>query len=891
MLNSEGLDDPEKYVNWLMAKASAGELRNTSFGAAISTSDDEMVQLNARELGLDIDTRLIKDQLERDLAIIEANGMAILRRMGLYLSDEGHGADGDRVLSAWISVDGEDKARTLAATVLSLARDQHNEPARTSSGTLNSLSPEADRLIYQNVSDWGQRLIDVSIYFFDTERIAEWASAAGADIGESTAVNESTDPDDPEMFIKQFLPAWRLLSHIRNNHFYFIDDFQRVAVADYSMGNQSNPASAEDGLLLLLKEKPITKFKLHRLGDFHYSIPVRQDRTGKEMSISANTTEFTDLWPKLEPLGFTLRLKEAAEDEPDPQLYVDQLQVNGVSKEQSDAIVQRGFAFSNRYANGGVEWSIQLGRHSIYLIRSGYNTARTVAEIPDIWTLIDYNRGGSQTTGPAGFNVIMTEFDKMVAAYRERAARRLPEDLNDEPSPEYYLQATTGWIDTFLNAGMKHDPTTNMAGRFLKKYELHGYHYNLWINTRNPMWMIAERNDNLYGTNVYRRVFEYPDGDKGGLTTEFAAVDKLLTKATKVLWSTYPTIDEKIGQLHTKHLGRRQKWLSGRIKEAVSVTSEIVDPETFIKDVFCGPVLEALDIDLPPEDEPTGHDIDQTFNVDDILRGYERVRVNNNWFKLIRFEHPLRLDMEIIVRRRGHATEDDADTLYDIDILKSTDDKTGFVHLTTGYSIPLLKLREAVKIAERSVNQGHYGDFERLYGLTRNFQENLPVDIPPEDEPGDVLATHEKGLFLPELKRLGFQQGNDKEAVDLYGEKVPRYWYKTYKAADGKTHAVYTYLIHCLSGGPPGVKFNIYNEDSKQWWPNNKGETELHPQSTAQAAACLRDIDAAMVRSAEMSLPPDQEWASLQRITSHYSKWYWNALYPPGQHVLNVNPG
>lgn len=477
LLVREGVDDPERYVSWLKKQASARTLRDTGFGAAISTSDDDMIQLNAQELGIDIENPVtVKETLERDLAIIEANGMAILRRMGLFLQDEGHGIDGDRITSAWISVDNEDQARELAAKVLSLARDQNNDPARTGSGTLNNLMPEAARLIWQNVSELGQSLIDVAIYFFDTEKLAEWASMAH--------VEEALDPDAPE-------------------------------------------------------------------------------------------------------------------------------------------------AYLNR-----------------------------------------------------------------------------------------------------------------------------------------------------------------------------------------------------------------------------------------------------------------------TFSVDEILRDYERTP--QGWTKIFRRPWP-GVDMEIDVKRRGHTIEDNADTRYDIDILKGLGDGTGnMVHLETFYAIKLIELREAVQAAEKAVVDGGWNRLRKWSLLTvlnrrPGVQEAAPQP-PPEDDPETVLKVHQHSLFRPELERLGFEIGNDNKTVRFFDEEVPRWWVKGYTAADGSQRAVYIFIVHVLSGGN---EFRINNLDAanKCWYKHDiDSEVNVHCQTTAQSGAAVRDIDAAMRRSAEMSLSLEEEHAMLQRVATHYSKWYWDAMQPPDQPVFNINP-
>src|SRR5574337_261850 len=148
LLVREGADDPEQYVDWLKQKASIGELTDIRFGAAISTSGSDVIELNAREAGVDLTQQATRDQLERDLALIEANGLAILRRIGLHVSDEGHDANGDRICTAWLNIHPQYDADIAHEIVLDVLRHPSEEAASTSRGTMNSLDKVADRLIY-----------------------------------------------------------------------------------------------------------------------------------------------------------------------------------------------------------------------------------------------------------------------------------------------------------------------------------------------------------------------------------------------------------------------------------------------------------------------------------------------------------------------------------------------------------------------------------------------------------------------------------------------------------------------------------------------------------------------------------------------------------------------
>jgi hypothetical protein len=349
--------------------------------------------------------------------------------------------------------------------------------------------------------------------------------------------------------------------------------------------------------------------------------------------------------------------------------------------------------------------------------------------------------------------------------------------------------------------------------------------------------------------------------------TSSGTLNRLLPEADNMLWANVSNLGQGL----------------------IEVTISFFDVDRLREWALANDVLQEA-AQIPPEDAPEGY-VNRTFDIKEILRGYEHAPGLNSWIKTIRSTTG-RDDKEITVRRRGQTTEDNADTLYDIDILISDTNGRDLIHKFTAYSVPLIKLREAVALAEESAMLGDYRALGNRFPISQNqdVQEAAPVpEPPPEDDPESVLQVHQNGLFMPELNRLGFKVGQDKEKVRLFGEEVPHFLVKGYTATDGSQRGVYIFLIHVLSGGN---EFRVNNFDAaiKSWFKHDMGsEINIHCQTTAQAAAAARDIDAAMQRSAEMSLPLDQEHEMLQRVAAHYSERYWHALQPPGQPILNFD--
>lgn len=200
--NALDADKPSHYINWLSRKTELGDLDTVRFSVGIYTTGDTELVDNAHELKIDVYNNEVYDQLDRDYALIEANALALLRNYGLTVQDEGHNNDSARVASLWfndIGIKAGNVHRVIAAA--------DGEPVSTTSGTITSLFPNAEDILYQNVSEIGRQLIDVTIEFSGTDLLEEWVALN---------LTESVDnPDDAEAFMQHMDTDWQeiLTSH------------------------------------------------------------------------------------------------------------------------------------------------------------------------------------------------------------------------------------------------------------------------------------------------------------------------------------------------------------------------------------------------------------------------------------------------------------------------------------------------------------------------------------------------------------------------------------------------------------------------------------------------------------------------------------------------------
>lgn len=201
MLESE--DAPEPYLDWLGAKADLGLLMQVPFGVSIHTSDEQMIRANVAEDKLDADSQEFWDEIERNLAIIEANALQLLREAGLYVQDEGHDGNDSRCASLYIAAQplGEPETPEQIKLVKAILAWSDGDLPSTTSGTFDSCFGHGATIkLFEGTTDLG-KYIDVTFEFHGTTALAEWAKL--------NLVESTGDPDDPEAFVKNFQPRFR----------------------------------------------------------------------------------------------------------------------------------------------------------------------------------------------------------------------------------------------------------------------------------------------------------------------------------------------------------------------------------------------------------------------------------------------------------------------------------------------------------------------------------------------------------------------------------------------------------------------------------------------------------------------------------------------------------
>jgi hypothetical protein len=138
------------------------------FGFAISTGSEDIITSNLQEQGIDVSSVYWED-FNSGLTKLENNLIWILREdAGLMLSPEGHDKDGDYIGTGWLHFERDKKFNKPGVELLKLAVE-HDEPFRTSSGTINRV-PGIEKM-YEGVPDVVAKGADVTISFFGIEAI------------------------------------------------------------------------------------------------------------------------------------------------------------------------------------------------------------------------------------------------------------------------------------------------------------------------------------------------------------------------------------------------------------------------------------------------------------------------------------------------------------------------------------------------------------------------------------------------------------------------------------------------------------------------------------------------------------------------------------------------
>ena len=179
--------------------------------------------------------------------------------------------------------------------------------------------------------------------------------------------------------------------------------------------------------------------------------------------------------------------------------------------------------------------------------------------------------------------------------------------------------------------------------------------------------------------------------------------------------------------------------------------------------------------------------------------------------------------------------------------------------------------------AKRWVEHNRPDWYSQLWNVRTESRTQLEtVDVPPEDDPTDVIKSHEQGLLAAELKRLDFGPKPEQGTAHVYGTEMPRYWWNRYQATNSKVHGLYVYFI---GGQTPEVRANNWNFDAKAWFQQGKdAPTDSPAKSEAHFCAILRDLDDAMKRSAADSLSPAQENEAINAVLQHHRQWWDDTL-------------
>lgn len=378
--------------------------------------------------------------------------------------------------------------------------------------------------------------------------------------------------------------------------------------------------------------------------------------------------------------------------------------------------------------------------------------------------------------------------------------------------------------------------------------------YDEWRRTHDEFAAIRERDIAFpdlialqFGREGWRRI-EVPTQRLDAFLTRFTAGAKKVV-GTETVASVHQ------GRGLTEMIWEVAKNTARELKVPVKESLDVPDPMTYVTD---------------------------TFNVPELLKrmGYQRSTLLHEpdweeipfeWHKVFN-RMPTELDLMVEVKRRGlGGEENEGDVVYDITLYQypvNDNPNKQWMPLVYRYGRTNLQLERVLKKLEERIKANN------LRGIRDEVQESVP--IPPEDEPENVLPSAEKSLVTAELKRLNFGPKPEYNKEWIYGEEMPRFWYNTYKGADGSNRALYIYFI---GGQKPEVQTRNYNADAKAWFQRGKEPPPTAPaQSQAHLAAIIRDLDNAMQKSAADSLPVEQEFEAIERVIQHHRQWWEDTL-------------
>lgn len=620
-------DDPANYLDWLGKKNELGQLCGIQFGAHIHTSDEQMIRANATESGIDVDSPAFWDEVERCLAIIEANALHLLREAGLYVQDEGHGADGDRTASVWIFAQpiGEPHTQKQIALLKAILDWADGDWPSTTSGNFDhAFGAGATDKLYA-LTEAASRFIEVTIEFTGTEALKEWAKLN---------LVESADPDDPEAFIQHYQP--RLKADL------VIDYCAAVTGKPQSVYKNVDAAPlfqhhSRNEMALLYKAD-----SLQYQGNFRYRLnrPNQCSLTREWLeSIGVTPEDITGI-STLENHGIAfvyiarkefnnylrmvypnIRLREDLEDVDSPE--------NALSFNPMAALLKAGYQKTPHTTNEVIKaWPVDLAG-SVYihfinfsallhnsliycLVRCGESERNSDVAgegfsiwdgwinvlIPRIEQFMAGRKGDPKTIALELYTFLRDTTLKLGTDSLAHQHEALDEP--DVDKPEGYLDRVTGWIDTFVNADCTLNTESTHRNQFWKKFELpDDSNYWLYLHVRDPLWIIAKR---VASRTVMQEIFEFPHGDIKGMTSMFERLNTLMTRARTRAQNDFYVLDQEIQRMHAEHLKRRDRYLSGKVEEGID------DPPPDLQ--------ESQEVDAP---EPEQY-LAQIHNVEDVVR-------------------------------------------------------------------------------------------------------------------------------------------------------------------------------------------------------------------------------------------------------------------------------
>lgn len=563
--NSLDTDDavPARYIDWLGRKTEVGNLAGIRFGLSIHTSDEETINTNASELGVATD-HAFWEELQKDTEWLEANAQEVGMKAGLYLQGEGHSDDGAKVCSAWI-LGTLSLPEQIALAKKIVACD---EMVSTTSGTFWKFFPGSETVLYRDVSETGRRLLDVSVEFTGTEALQEWLKL--------NLTESEIDPDDPEDFIKRFTP--RLLGSVTVQFSDIKPNFPEVP--NYWHREEV------DGLILFRyqseRELRDVMYRMkHNTGSdlfpstYRYQVPnprghilardfLEQAGASPEtMALIAKTnapiyfdvpvTEFNNYVRLVYP---QIKLREDLNPD-DPESVI-----KNYRKLYYKLFYGRKFgegAFVGVYSS--IESALQAAKER--KLRKRARNVWIIEETP--------GTGDSYRQWPSGETIVVGSaptgivYD-VVKGYKVSKPRQIVIESEDVDSPEGYLDRVTGWIDTFLNAGMERDSNERNKDQFWKKYECYETNYWMYAHLRDPLWLVVVRTEPASGTQRFSIPFTFVEKDTNGIVAMFQTLDRLLTDATTSTGprTNWAALDDKIIDLEKQNEQDRKLKLSGK---------------------------------------------------------------------------------------------------------------------------------------------------------------------------------------------------------------------------------------------------------------------------------------------------------------------------------------